>query len=75
MALDQSRNFIDVADEAAARRDAQRVALVGVLASLVVGIALLSALMYGRILTDDAGIVSTSPAALVALEGPSHSRR
>jgi hypothetical protein len=74
MALDQNRDFIDVADEALARRDARRVTLVGVLASLVLGIALLSVLMYGRILTDDAGIVSTSPAALVALDGPTPNR-
>ena len=70
MALEQNRDFIDVVDEAAARRDARRVTLVGVLASVVLGIGLLSVLMYGRILTDDAGIVSTSPAALVAIDGP-----
>lgn len=74
MALDQNRDFIDVADEAIARRDARRVILVGVLALFVLGVVLFSVLMYGRILTDDAGIVSAFPAASVALDGPTHSK-
>ncbi|WP_143111311.1 hypothetical protein [Hyphomicrobium facile] len=74
MALEQNRDFIDVADEAIARREARRVILVGVLALFVLGVVLFSVLMYGRILTDDAGIVSAIPATSVALDGPARSR-
>ncbi|WP_045837048.1 hypothetical protein [Hyphomicrobium sp. 99] len=70
MALKRDHDFIDVADEALARRDARRIVWIGVFVSFVLGIVLLSVLMYGRILTDDAGIVSTSPAALVAFDTP-----
>lgn len=75
MALDRNRDFIDGADEAIARREARRVTLVGVLASFVIGIGLLSILMYGRILTDDVGVVSTSPASLVASGEPKPNTR
>lgn len=74
MALDHNSDFIDVADEAIARRDARRVILVGVFALFVLGVVLFSVLMYGRILTDDAGIVSAFPASSVALDGSTRSR-
>ncbi len=70
MALEQQHDFIDDADEALARQEARRVTLVGVGVAFVLGIVLVSVLMYGRILTDDAGIVLSSPAALVASDAP-----
>lgn len=70
MALDRDHDFIDMEDEAEARRDARRVTLLGVSLSLVLGAVLVSALMYGRVLTDDAGAALHSPPALVTSNAP-----
>ncbi|HET6390242.1 hypothetical protein [Hyphomicrobium sp.] len=70
MALDQEHEFVDLEDEAEARRYARRVTWIGVLASFALGAVLVSSLMYGRILTDDTGKVLTPPTALVASDAP-----
>lgn len=70
MALDRDHDFVDIEDEAEARRDARRVTLLGVVFSFVLGTVLVSALMYGRVLTDDVGIILTAPTELVASDVP-----
>jgi hypothetical protein len=71
MALDHERNFVDIAEEADARRAARQVFLVGSLAVLALGFGLVALLMYGRILTDDGVAELTAPAAVtVPHQGP-----
>lgn len=70
MALDRDHDFIDIEDEVEARRASRRVTLLGVLFSFVLGVVLVSALMYGRVLTDDVGKVLTAPTTLVASDAP-----
>lgn len=71
MALDQDRDFIDA--EADARREARRISLIGVFVAFVLGFGLVSLLLYGRILTDDAAVVSIPPAAVTAPAAPTPS--
>jgi hypothetical protein len=70
MALDRNGDFIDTADEADARRQARRVTLMGVLVAFVLGFGLVSLLVYGRILTDDAAVVSVQPSAVTVPAAP-----
>lgn len=44
--------------------------LIGVLIALVLGFGLVWLVLYGRILTDDAAVVSTPPAAVTAPIAP-----
>lgn len=71
MALHQDREFIDA--EADTRRQARRISLIGVLVAFVLGFGLVSLLIYGRILTDDAAVVSTPPSAITAPAAPTPS--
>ena len=73
MALNQDREFIDAAGEANARRQARRISFIGVLVAFVLGFGLVSLLIYGRILTDDAAVVSTPSSVVTAPAAPTPS--
>ncbi len=70
MALDRNSEFIDAVDEADARRQALRVTFIGVLVAFVLGFGLVSLLIYGRVLTDDAAVVSAPPSAITVPAAP-----
>ncbi len=69
MAL-HDNDFIDESDEADAGRAPRTIPLIGVLVAFVLGFSLVSLLLYGRILTDDAAVVSSPPAAITAPVAP-----
>lgn len=70
MMIDHDRDFIDVADEADARRAARIVSLVGSLGVLVLGVMLISLLLYGPILTDSNVAELTARPAVVVPQAP-----
>jgi hypothetical protein len=47
MTLHHDRDFVDLADEADARRAARRVSVIGSLVALFLGVGLVSLLIYG----------------------------
>lgn len=69
MALNHEHDFIDADDEVEARREARRITLVGVFVAFVLGLGLVSLLLYGRILMDGT-VVATPPAAITAPIAP-----
>ncbi|MBS0250539.1 MAG: hypothetical protein JSR78_05680 [Proteobacteria bacterium] len=71
MAIDHDRDFIDVADEADARRAARIVSIVGLFGVMVLGVVLVSLLMYGRILTDSDVTELTARPAVTVPQAPS----
>jgi len=71
MTIDHDHDFIDVADEADARRAALIVSLIGLLGVLVLGVGLISLLMYGRILTDSGVTELTARPAITVPQAPS----
>lgn len=71
MTIDHDHDFIDVADEADARRAARIVSLIGLLGVLVLGVGLISLLMYGRILTDSGVTELTARPAITVPQAPS----
>lgn len=71
MTIDHDHDFIDVADEADARRAALIVSLIGLLGVLLLGVGLISLLMYGRILTDSDVTELTARPAITVPQAPS----
>ena len=63
MALNHD-DFIDAEDEVEARREARRITFIGVFVAFVLGFGLVSLLLYGKILMDEA-VVVTPPAVVV----------
>lgn len=72
MALNHEHDFIDAEDEVEARREARRIALIGGFVAVVLGFGLVSLLLYGKILMDEA-VVATPPAAITAPIAPTTS--
>ena len=70
MVLDHDRDFIDIADEADARRAARRVFFIGMFVVLLLGFGLISLLVYGRILTDSNVAQWTAPAPITVPDAP-----
>lgn len=70
MAFHHDRDFIDIAEEADARRAARRVSLIGLLVALPVGFGLISLLMYSHILTDNNVVELTAPPAITVPQAP-----
>lgn len=70
MIIDHDRDFIDVADEADARRAARIVSIVGVFGVMVLGVVLISLLMYGRILSDSNVTELTARPAVTVPQAP-----
>ena len=69
MALNHEHDFIDAEDEVEARREARRITLIGAFVAFVLGLGLVSLLLYGKILMDEA-VVATPPAAITAPIAP-----
>ena len=65
MALHHDREFIEIADEAEARRAAWRISFIGILAVLLLGVGLVSLLLYGRILSDNGVTDLTAPVVVI----------
>jgi len=65
MTINHDREFVDVAEEADARRAARRVSMIGALIVFVVGFGLISLLMYGPIFRSDGAVELPAPQAVV----------
>ncbi len=70
MTLDHDRDFIDIAEEADARRAARRVSIVGALIVLLLGFGLIAALMYGHILSDNNVVQFSAAPAVTVPQAP-----
>ncbi|HML30271.1 MAG TPA: hypothetical protein PKE16_15840 [Hyphomicrobium sp.] len=70
MTFHHDHGFIDIAEEADARRAARRVSVIGMLAALLLGSGLISLLMYGPILRDNDVVELTAPPAVTVPQAP-----
>jgi hypothetical protein len=70
MAIDHDRDFMDEADRLEARKETLRVSFVGLVVAFVLGFGLVSLLLYGRILVDDAATVAAQPAGITGPVAP-----